>query len=284
VWVVSKPRSRTILGDQVGHRVDAEDEADVPGVVPAVQVHRLGEVGVAPQQERAEAGPPAQLDRPVEEAGRHLVRGAVAAAVGQEQRLGGVGQRDHQRVVAPGPVVGQVDALLAGRVGADDRAVGVDDRLIEEPLGLLSPDPEPGLVDGVHQVQDVAQAEPAAEVPGRGGVGDPHGAQGVEVDLVVAPQLEVLDPGPTGQDVEGDVQHVVGLVVGQVPLEQVEAAVDVTDEPTLAGDQEHGPDAAAGQSLDAVGQLILDVTGGDHGTLLFGPGAILDPLEDPPLA
>ena len=51
-------------GDQVGHRIDAEDEADVAGVIPAVEVLGLGEVGVAPHEERAEAGLPAEGDRP----------------------------------------------------------------------------------------------------------------------------------------------------------------------------------------------------------------------------
>ena len=101
-----------------------------------------------------------------------LVRGAVAAAVDQEQRLGGVGQRDDQRVVAPLPVVGDIHALLAPAVGGGDRAVGVDERLLEEVGGLLLPDPQPGLVEGVHQPLDVGLGEAAAEVPGGGGVGD----------------------------------------------------------------------------------------------------------------
>ena len=57
-------------GDQVGHRVDAEEEADVAGVIPAVEVLGLGEVGVAPEAERAEAGPTAQRGGLVDEARR----------------------------------------------------------------------------------------------------------------------------------------------------------------------------------------------------------------------
>ena len=33
-----------------------------------------------------------------------------------------------------------------------------------------------------------------------------------------------------GEDVEGDVQHVVGLVIGQVAFEQVEVLIDVGDQ------------------------------------------------------
>src|SRR5690242_12999757 len=45
--------------------------------------------------------------------------------------------------------------------------------------------------------------------------------EGVEIDLVVAPDLEVLQALSTGQEVIGDVQDVVALVVGLVPLEEV---------------------------------------------------------------
>ena len=44
------------------------------------------------------------------------------------------------------------------------------------------------------RVEDVGLGEAAAEVARGGGVGDPLGAQGIEIDLIVAPQFEVLDP------------------------------------------------------------------------------------------
>ena len=141
-----------------------------------------------------------------------LVRGPVAAAVDQEQRLGGVGQRDDQRVVAPHPVVGDVHPLLAPAVGGGERPVGVDERLVEEGVGLLLPGPQPGLVEDVHQPLDVGLGEAAAEVPGGGRVGDAFGPEGVEVDLVVAADFEVLQAAAAGQEVVGDVQDVVALV------------------------------------------------------------------------
>ena len=80
-------------------------------------------------------------------------------------------------------------ASVATRVPSASRMACVEER-----GGLLGPDPQPGLVDGVHQVEDVGLGEAAAEVARGGGVGDALGAQGVEIDLVVAPQFEVLEP------------------------------------------------------------------------------------------
>ena len=50
--------------DEVGLGVVAEDEADAVGV-PAVELGREREVGIAPEQDVAEPGLPAQLDRSV---------------------------------------------------------------------------------------------------------------------------------------------------------------------------------------------------------------------------
>ena len=65
----------------------------------------------------------------------------------------------------------------------------------------------------VHQGHDIDFTETAAEVAGRGRVGNSFGSQGIEVDLVVASQFEVLDSLAAGEDVEGNVQDVVGFVV-----------------------------------------------------------------------
>ena len=93
-----------------------------------------------------------------------------------------------------------------------ERPVGVDEGLVEEVVGLLLPGPQPGLVEGVHQLLDIGLGEAAAEVPGGGRVGDASGPEGVEVDLVVAADLEVLQAAAAGQEVVGDVQDVVALV------------------------------------------------------------------------
>ena len=124
---------------------------------------------------------------------RALVAGPVAAAIDHEQRLARVGQRDHQRVVAPlrpcrrcpcprlhSPVVGAI-VPSASMMARSKNA-----------CGWLPPDLQPHLVDRVHQDLNVALVEPPAEVPCRRRVGNPLGPQGIQVDLVVTPQFEVL--------------------------------------------------------------------------------------------
>jgi hypothetical protein len=187
-------------------------------------------------------------------------------------------------VVAPDPVVGNVHPLLAPGVAGGEGPVGVEERLVEEDVGLLPPDPQPGLVEGAHQPPGIALREPAAEVPGGGGVGDALGPEGVEVDLVVTSDLEVLQGAAAGQGVVGDVQDVVALVARRVPFQQVEAFVDALDQPDPPGQEVDGPDAPGGDGPGPVGQLVVDVGGGQHRLVALDAGSVLQPAEDSPLA
>ena len=51
----------------------------------------------------------------------------------------------------------------------------------------------------------------------------------VEIYLVLPEMLEILQATAAGEHVERDVQDVIGLVVGQVDLEELDAAVDLLD-------------------------------------------------------
>ena len=72
--------------------------------------------------------------------------------------------------------------------------------------------------------------------------------------------------------------------LGQMPLEEMEIAVDIADQPGPASQQVDGTDSASGETLDAVRQFVVDVGSGHHGLFAFWSGAILDAIEDSPLA
>jgi hypothetical protein len=88
----------------------------------------------------------------------------------------------------------------------------------------------------------------AAHTPGRRRVGQALHAEGVQEHPVPPAQLDVLQAPPAAQGVVGDVQHVVGLVVGTVGLEQPKRRADLFCQPHLldqAGDQAHAAGATA---------------------------------------
>ena len=82
---------------------------------------------------------------------------------------------------------------------------------------------------------DIGGTEAAAEVPGGGGVGDASGAEGIEVDLILASDFEVLDAAATSQEVVGDGEDVVTLEVGLMAFEEMEVVVEILDEVPASG-------------------------------------------------
>jgi hypothetical protein len=244
----------------------------------------LGEVGVAAEQHAAEAAAVADGQDPIDLGRGTLVRGAIGRPVDQAEDLAGVGQGQDQGVVAPGAVVGDVHPPLAPAGSLHQEAVHVDDGLREEVLGLLRPDAQADVVDGVLQLTDRRLTEAAAEVASGGGVGEAAGAEGVEEDLVLAAEFEVLQAGAVGQGVVGEGQDVVGLVVGEVELQQVQVAVDGVDEADLTGQGMNGADAAAADAAGPVGDLVVDVRGGEHGAVTRLGGGLVEAALDAALA
>src|SRR5262249_28073998 len=179
--------------------------------------------------------------------GGAFVRGTVARAVQQPEHFAGVGQGQDQGVVTPGAVVSDVHALLALAGGSYQRAVHVDDGQRQEVVRLLPPEALADFVEDVLQGVDVGRGEAAAEVAGRGRVGDASGAQGIEKDGIVAAQLDVLQTGALTEGVVGDIEDMIGLVIGQVDLEQVQAPVEGVDQAELAGQGVGGGGAGGGQ-------------------------------------
>ena len=87
--------------------------------------------------------------------------------------------------------------------------------------------------------------------------------------------------GAAGEEVEGEVEDMVGFVIGEMAFEEMEVVVDVADQAGPACQQEHGADAACGEALGALGEFVVDVAGGHHRLIAFGSGPVLDAVEDP---
>ena len=100
------------LPDQIRVRVIPEDEPHALGG-PAIQVPRLAEIRIAAKRDPLELHLATQRPRLIEPLGRALRQRSIAAPIHQKQRLTGVRQRHHQRVIAPHAVIGDVHPVLA---------------------------------------------------------------------------------------------------------------------------------------------------------------------------
>jgi hypothetical protein len=92
----------------------------------------------------------------------------------------------------------------------------------------------------------------------------------------------VLDALATGDDIEGNVQDMVGFVIRQRPLEQVKVVVDVLDELDFLSQQKAGSDATGAESPDAISIFVVDIGGRHHGPRPLGCGRIVEPFLDSP--
>ena len=202
--------------------------------------------------------------------------GGVARPVDQIEHFLGVGQGHDQRGIPPDALVGHVHTLLAAPGGGGDRAVDVEvGHRAEQILAAGSPQLRADRVDRPHQGGDVIGAKPAAEVPGGGRVRDQVRAEGVHVRGVMPQPLDVLQPGPAAGHVVGQVQHVVGLVIRQVHLQQLQVGVDRLGQPEPGHQPMHGGDPAETGRVHVAADLVMHRTRGQHrrrlGTRTAGP-------------
>jgi hypothetical protein len=77
---------------------------------------------------------------------------------------------------------------------------------------------------------------------------------------------------------------VIGLVVGQVDLEEVEVTVDSLGEAESVGQGVQGAEAAVGDAAVALADLVAEVGGGEHGPLAACEVELVEPAFDAALA
>ena len=123
-------------------------------------------------------------------------------------------------MIAPGAIVGDVDAFFAFGGGGHQRAVGVEDGLIEERVGLLFPDADADIVEDVLQNVDMVGMKAPAEIASGSRIGDATSTKGVQEIDVIAAQLDVLQAIAVAHGVVGDIEHVIGFEVRSVNFEE----------------------------------------------------------------
>ena len=116
----------------------------------------------------------------------------------------------------------------------------------------------------VHQPGHARLSQAPREVARRRRARDRLRAQSVHVGRVVAQALDVLQPRAPAQHVEGDVQHMVRLVVRQVPLQRLQPRVHLPHEPQLRGQPPHHPDAPVAHGVHSRADLVVDPARAEH--------------------
>src|SRR5207247_5162638 len=102
----------------------------------------------------------------------------------------------------------------------DQKAVHVQEGLLEEGRRLVRPDLQARVVDDFEEGLNAVRGKAATEVSRRGGVGEAAGTQGVQQDLIVAQEFEVLQASAAAQRQIGQGEHMVRFMIGELAVEQ----------------------------------------------------------------
>ena len=181
--------------------------------------------------------------------------GLLRAAAARKLRHRGLSGRlfkAWQRVrITPLAFVVHSDAFLLLAVCFNHRAVAFDDRQVEEAAALLTPDPQSRLMKSVHQFLNVTFTEPSTKVTRGCGIGNPLSSQGIRIGFVVSSQFEMFQAGASGEQVEGNVEHMIGFGIRHVKLKDGTAAIDAVRDAQLPNQslRDANPPACYGLSL-----------------------------------
>ena len=208
------------------------------------------------------------------------MRGTIARAIDEAHHFAGVGERDQERMITPGAIVGDVDTFFVLGIGGHQSAVGIENGAIEKGVGLLSPHADANLAVDVLQDVDGFGSEASAEIAGSGGIGNALGAEGVEEVDIVAAQFDVLEAIAVAKSVVGEIEDMIGFVVGHVNLEEMEFAIDGVDKADALGEEMKGADAAMADAMNAVGDFVVDIAGGENGAIGAAGFGFIEPALD----
>ena len=120
-------------------------------------------------------------------------------------------------------------------------------------------------IEGVDQRVNIGRLETAAEIAGRGRIGNALSTQGVEIDFVPAAKFEVFQASAVAQGVVSEIEHVIGFVIGKMDLEQMQSVVDGVDQADASGQQVERTNAAMSDAAITLADLVADVGGGKVG-------------------
>ncbi len=187
-------------------------------------------------------------------------------------------------MIAPGAIVGDVHAFFALAGGFDEGAIAVEDGFVEELGRLPLPDFEANFVNGVAEIADIGFGEAAAEIASGAGTGDAGRVESIEVDGVVAAQFKILDAGAAAHDVVGNIEDMIGLVIGHMHLEQVQTMIDGLGEAELLGHEMDGAEAAIADGTTAFAEFVMDITGSELRPIAAWQPSFIQPALDATLA
>ena len=144
-----------------------------------------------------------------------------------------VGECHHKWMVPPLAFLIHADAFLLFAVSFHHRAVAFDDGQVEEAVGLLLPDFQMRFIQSALQFLYVSFTEPSTKIAGRSGIRNPLSSQSIKIRFVISSQLKMFQTGASIEQVESNIEHMIGFRIRHAKLEDRTAAIDALRDPQL---------------------------------------------------
>ena len=113
-------------------------------------------------------------------------------------------------------------------------SLGIDARrLLKETTWLQTPGSSSDPIEGILKMLNELRREATTEVGSRRWIRHTSRPESIKIRLVIAQQFDVLQRATHTQLTVGDIQDVVGLMIGKMSLQNLEGGINLLGKPKL---------------------------------------------------
>ena len=102
-------------------------------------------------------------------------------------------------------------------------------------MSYLFPIPKPDILTNIvyeiHKHDNILPIKSPQKISRSGRIRNDLSSQRIYVRLIVSQQFNILQTGTACKNIKNDVQNVIGFMVGEMALQQIEFAVDFLSQP-----------------------------------------------------
>ena len=109
-----------------------------------------------------------------------------------------------------------------------------------------------------HQREDIPVAEATTEITGGGGIRNAFRSECTQIGFILPSEFKMFQTCSASEQIESNVQHMIGFTVWQMHFEDRTYAIDVLGETELLHHLLNHSESTGTNGLDSVAQLILN--------------------------
>lgn len=208
---------------------------------------------------------------------RSFVRRSACRPIERVQDLVGFGQTHHQGSIPPLSLVVEIHPFLATPRGLGRRAVHVDRGSLAHLRCLALPHLQTAFVEGFLKGQYILLLETPQKVPFRTRCRDLARSYTLQIADILAPRLYILKAHSPTHHVVDQIQDVVRLPVGKVPLQHSHTFVDPLRHLQALDQLNDQPQTSTTHPSHTPGDVVDNIASSQHPSPTLRPPTSIQP-------